>query len=171
MKHVEGDLIELAIKGQFDVIVHGCNCYHTMGAGIAKAIKLTFPEAYEADKQTTKGDKSKLGTISFAEVSLDGRRLVIVNAYTQHEFGRGKRHANEEAIEQAFRAVKARFGDLRIGYPRVGAGLAKGDWSKISHRIDKALEGADHTVVDLPKDQYPAGKWWCSRVLVLWRLW
>ena len=43
---IKGDLIKLAIKGDFDVIIHGCNCFCTMGAGIAKSIKTAFPEAY-----------------------------------------------------------------------------------------------------------------------------
>ena len=42
MKTVKGDLIHLALAGEFDVIVHGCNCYCTMGVGIAKTIKQKF---------------------------------------------------------------------------------------------------------------------------------
>lgn len=45
MNIVHGDLIQLALAGQFDVIIHGCNCFCTMGAGIAKAIRQEFPEA------------------------------------------------------------------------------------------------------------------------------
>jgi hypothetical protein len=44
MKTVYGDLVKLAIAGNFDVIVHGCNCYHTMGAGIAKQIKKNYQQ-------------------------------------------------------------------------------------------------------------------------------
>ena len=40
MKHiVQGNLIALADAGQIDVLIHGCNCFCTMGAGIAKDIK------------------------------------------------------------------------------------------------------------------------------------
>ena len=67
MKTIKGDLVKLAIKGEFDLIIHGCNCFCTMGAGIAKTIKQKFPEAYEADLKTEKGDKAKLGTISWAK--------------------------------------------------------------------------------------------------------
>jgi O-acetyl-ADP-ribose deacetylase (regulator of RNase III) len=35
MKEIEGDLIDLAKRGHFDVVTHGCNCFCTMGAGIA----------------------------------------------------------------------------------------------------------------------------------------
>lgn len=36
MQNIKGDLIELALVGEFDVIVHGCNYFCTMGASIAK---------------------------------------------------------------------------------------------------------------------------------------
>jgi O-acetyl-ADP-ribose deacetylase (regulator of RNase III) len=38
------------------------------GEGIALTIKQLLPEAYVADCQTPKSDKSKLGTISIAEI-------------------------------------------------------------------------------------------------------
>jgi O-acetyl-ADP-ribose deacetylase (regulator of RNase III) len=60
MKTIEGDLITLAQSGTFDVIIHGCNCYCTMGAGIAKSIKKIFPAAYRADANSEKGDRDKL---------------------------------------------------------------------------------------------------------------
>ena len=49
MKQRTGDLIDLAADGEFDVIVHGCNCECIMGGGIAKQIKMSFPPAYKAD--------------------------------------------------------------------------------------------------------------------------
>lgn len=48
MKVIKGDLVELALEGKFDVIIHGCNCFNTMNAGIAKQIKRIFSEANEA---------------------------------------------------------------------------------------------------------------------------
>lgn len=68
MNTVSGDLLQLAVDGHFDVIIHGCNCQCQMGKGIALAIKRRFPEAYAADCRTAKGDVAKLGTISVAEV-------------------------------------------------------------------------------------------------------
>ena len=37
--------------------------------------------------------------------------------------------------------------DKRIGYPRIGAGMAGGDWEIISSIIAEELEGLDHTLV------------------------
>ena len=147
MKTLKGDLIQLAIDGEFDVIIHGCNCFCTMGAGIAKAIKLKFPEAYNADLQTEKGDKSKLGTLSFAESETQNGTLIIVNGYTQFDWrGNGKK-ADYDAIRTVFKTVKEKFSGQRIGYPAIGAGLAGGDWNRISEIIEQELNGEHHTFV------------------------
>lgn len=63
MKEIDGDLIALAREGHFDLIAHGCNCFCTMGARIARGIRAAFPEAYEADLNTKKGDRAKLRRI------------------------------------------------------------------------------------------------------------
>jgi O-acetyl-ADP-ribose deacetylase (regulator of RNase III) len=70
MKIIKGDIIKLAQQGQFDVIVHGCNCFCTMGSGIAKAVKSCFPIAFQVDLKTQKGEKAKLGTYSSATVEM-----------------------------------------------------------------------------------------------------
>ena len=148
MKTVRGDLIKLALAGQFDVIVHGCNCMCAMGAGIAKGIKATFPEAYAADCATPKGAREKLGTISTARIERDGRVLHVVNAYTQFHWRGKKPLVDYDAIRSVMREVGRRFTGQRIGYPRIGAGLAGGDWDRIAALIETELVGQDHTLVD-----------------------
>ncbi|MEM9775968.1 MAG: macro domain-containing protein [Chloroflexota bacterium] len=145
---IKGDLIKLALIGDFDVIIHGCNCLCTMGAGIAKAIKSEFPEAYKADRATEKGDKSKLGTYTSATVERGGHKITIVNAYTQYNYrGRGRK-ADYDAMKSVFQAIKRDFAGQQIGYPLIGAGLAGGEWEVISEIIDEALKGEDHTLVE-----------------------
>lgn len=153
MRVHSGDLLAMALNGQFDVIVHGCNCQNTMGAGIAKQIRAKFPEAWEADRTTLAGDRSKLGTISCAEVTRPGISFVVVNAYTQFDWKGTGNKADLAAIESAMQEVKRRFAGLRIGYPRIGAGLAGGDWQVISQHIDRALQGEDHILVEFAAPQ------------------
>ena len=148
MQTVRGDLLSLAIAGEFDVIVHGCNCQNTMGAGIAKSIKQPFPSAYDADLATEKGSRDKLGSYSSATVDCDGHELTIVNAYTQFNWrGRGVK-ADYDAIRSVFAAIKSNFTGKRIGYPLIGAGLAGGDWGIISEIISEELAGENHTLVE-----------------------
>jgi O-acetyl-ADP-ribose deacetylase (regulator of RNase III) len=148
MKTVTGDLLKMALNGDFDVIVHGCNCQHQMGAGIALSISRQFPEAYAADCETTKGEPAKLGTISWAPVTRGAISFTVVNAYTQfHWRGEGVK-ADYEAIRSAMKQIKRSFSGSRIGYPKIGAGLAGGDWSRISEIITVELAGEDHTLVE-----------------------
>ncbi|WP_422073786.1 hypothetical protein [Tranquillimonas rosea] len=152
MERIEGNLVELAEEGRFDVIVHGCNCFHEMGAGIAKPIAARFPEALDADRQTEHGARDKLGTISVGRVVRSDVALSVVNAYTQfHWKGRGPL-VDYDAVTGCFAAVAGRFPEARIGYPMIGAGMAGGDWDEIARRIDAELSGLSHWLVVLPGD-------------------
>ena len=135
MNKVKGDLIKLAMEGKFDVIVHGCNCFCTMGAGIAKTIKQKFPEAYQADLKTEKGDKLKLGKITWSETETLNGKLIIINGYTQYDWRGSGIKADYKAIREVFKKVKEQFSGLRIGYPAIVAGLAGGEWNVISKEL------------------------------------
>ena len=146
MQTRSGDLIALAKAGEFDVIVHGCNCQCAMDAGIAKQIKAEFPAAYAADCAMPKSAE-KLGQISTAQIDCNGHALTVVNAYTQtHWCGSGVL-ADYEAIRLAMRRIKTQFSGRRIAYPKIGAGLARGDWARIAQIIDEELAGETHTLV------------------------
>ncbi|MDK9706496.1 MAG: macro domain-containing protein [Desulforhopalus sp.] len=147
MKTVEGDLISLALDGHFDVIVHGCNCFCTMGGGIARVIQEEFPEAYAADLVTAKGDRNKLGSFSSATVTRNNWEITIVNGYSQFHFHGADVLVDYDAVRQLFAGIKKTFAGKRIGYPKLGAGLAGGDWHIISAIIDEELAGEDHCLV------------------------
>jgi O-acetyl-ADP-ribose deacetylase (regulator of RNase III) len=149
MKIVSGDLIEMAKQRKFDVIIHGCNCFHSMNSGIARQIRTQFPEAYEADLKTAKGSKLKLGGISNGYVDRYG--LVVINAYTQYRYGRDKNiiYMDYLALRGCFNLIARAplIKDVRIGYPLIGAGLGGGDWDRIALIIDEEFRGLDHTLV------------------------
>lgn len=147
MKIVRGDVIDLALSGRFDLIVHGMNCMNTMSSGIARQIRDRLPEAAEADLVTRPGDKSKLGAFSWAHVVRGPVSFVVVNAYTQFDWKGTGVKVDYGALTRAFAAIAAEWSGLRIGYPMLGAGLAGGDWMRISKIIDSALAGQDHTLV------------------------
>jgi O-acetyl-ADP-ribose deacetylase (regulator of RNase III) len=136
LKKTKGDLLKLAEKGKFNIIVQGCNCFCRMGSGIAKQIRETYPAAYIADCQTTIGDREKLGTFTVSPV---GEKFVIVNAYTQYDYNRNG--ANADVFEYAaFQTVLdtlfERAPNAKYGFPYIGMGLAGGD----SERIIAMLE-------------------------------
>ena len=145
---VRGDLLQMAMDGHVDVVIHGCNCQCQMGKGIALTIKRLFPEAYAADCATNKGDASKLGTISVAEVRRPNYNFFVVNGYTQEHWRGANVKADYVAIREVLRAVKLRFSGKRIAYPKIGAGLAGGDWKVISEIIEDELAGEEHVYVE-----------------------
>lgn len=156
MKQISGDLIKLFKRGEFDVIIHGCNCGNNMGAGIAKTIRDEFPMAYAVDFATTPWDESKMGDITFALVSTNSElgTGVVVNAYTQYRwYGVGRQGGplvEYDALRSCFEKVRERFGgkSLRFGVPAIGAARAGGDWGIISKIIDEVMEGEDITFVE-----------------------
>jgi O-acetyl-ADP-ribose deacetylase (regulator of RNase III) len=143
LKYINGDLVKMAFNGEFGIIVHGCNCFCNMGAGIAKQIKQTFPEAYVADCQTIPRDRNKLGKLSIA-YSLG---ITVINAYTQYGYGRNKAHVDYAAIRSCMKEVKKLVSGLKIGMPLIGAGLGGGDWAIIEKIIEEELQGEDVTIV------------------------
>ena len=172
MKTIKGDLIKLAEQGEFNMIVQGCNCFHTQSSGLAGQLVSKYPQVLEADKnQTEYGDKEKLGTWSVANIG----NFSVINAYTQYSFSRGKDVFEYDAFDKFlndFRNMIENYDSManfdwtldgnyfrirefemfRIGFPQIGAGLAGGDWSRISKMIEKFSEDvasyADVTVVE-----------------------
>lgn len=152
----KGDLIAMARQGEFDIIVHGCNCFCTMGSGIARQIRETWMQPYIADAATLTGDYNKLGTYTSSVVE-DGK-LTVINAYTQYDFNRpGEKKDVFEYISFQMILQKLRYvyGDkaLRWGFPMIGAGLAGGDWNWIlgcldgfSHQVN--AQGGSVTIVE-----------------------
>jgi O-acetyl-ADP-ribose deacetylase (regulator of RNase III) len=138
-----------------DIIVHQANCFHTMGSGIARVIRENFPEAYEADLKTKKGDKNKLGTFSVAKVeSEENPRLQrIVNLYSQYDFGRQERHTSYDAMDKGLRhlhnqvieynqTTQGGLNPMRtIAIPwRIGSNLGGGDWKVVRAIIYAVFE-------------------------------
>jgi O-acetyl-ADP-ribose deacetylase (regulator of RNase III) len=149
---VSGNLLKMFVEDEFDIIVHGCNCFHTMGAGIAGNISRMFPEALEADMKTKYGDMRKLGTYSFAPTEFG----MIVNGYTQFQPGREAKTRLYSSIGTVFAKLNndaagslfPRNLEFKVGIPKIGAGIAGGDWSVIEGIIDGLSDRLSITLVD-----------------------
>lgn len=159
-KEVEGNLITLAQKGNFDVITHGCNCFCTMSAGIAPQMAEAFGcDLFPKEGKHYRGDINKLGTIDYmalsfgkgtSEFDVEDFDLTVVNSYTQFHYGRN--HADGvtkpldyDALTMCMRKINHIFKGKRIGLPMIGAGLAGGIWS-----IDELSMHDQNTRRDLP---------------------
>lgn len=148
---VEGDLVAMANQGEVDVLVHGCNCFD-MNSGIAKSVRETFPEAFKAHTALKRGDKSKLGDYTSVTVERAGKKVHIVNAYTQYAWGRDENtlYVDYEATRKVLEKIANDFPTGRIGIPRIGSGLGNGCWVTMSNIINVQFKSRDFVLVDLP---------------------
>ncbi len=148
--HAKGNLLAMAQAGEFDVIVHGCNCNNDMGGGIAAQIAAQYPEAKAADEEYHMYNEQfpvfQLGNASSTTTD-DG--FDIVNGYTQLNGGSGT--FSYAALELVLMKVAALYAGKRIGLPYIGCGIAGGDQNKIVDMFELfALKAAkDGTVVTL----------------------
>lgn len=133
-------------------VMHGCNIECTFGAGLALAIKKKWPEAYNADLKTRKGDFDKLGGISYAKISED---FYVVNLYQQslkETFYNG-RALNYNAFYDAFdRAVDfcQSKGIVNIFVPyKIGCGLAGGDWEIVYRMMKSVMQRPENKEISL----------------------
>lgn len=171
MNRIDGDLIQLAKEGKFDVIAHGCNCMSTMGAGIAPQMAKEFG-CDRFEMETLGRDINKLGCIDYETLyweddkqwtkfpDEDGKwvtfKLTVVNAYTQYNYGRTHKNSatapfDYEAFTLCMRKINSVFEGKHIGLPKIGAGLAGGDWERIEKIIEEELWFCEVTIVTYTK--------------------
>lgn len=137
----EGNLIDKFFNGEFSVIAHGCNCFNTMGSGIAKEIKDRIPEAYVVDQATIKGDEDKLGDYTLAET----KHGLVANLYTQYTYWLEGELVIWDKVEEALtKLINGRGGvvekPLCIGIPYIGCGLAQGKEEDLLITLQKVVD-------------------------------
>lgn len=166
IKYKVGDLVEALKSGEVTSIGHQANCFNTMNSGVAKAIRWAFPDAYQSDCLTEKGDKKKLGTFSLGVVDR-GEELstgLIYNLYGQYNYGYdAKGYTNYEALRGALlnmrkdldSAVNFRKDLRKVGLPKIGAGLGGGDWDTIVRIIEEVFVDYYVTIYVLRESDVP----------------
>lgn len=148
---IQGDLL----GSDCNIIAHGCNCFNTMGSGVARAIRAKHPEVYDIDSKTTRGDAKKLGKYSYSPIydrngspnySDPNKLWFVLNLYTQYNFGTEVRQLDYEALANCLEALKtfcAKYPTAKVGLPRIGCGLAGGDWSVVKAFIEATFPDKD----------------------------
>lgn len=152
MKIVVSDLLDI----EQGMIVHGCNAQGVMGSGVADQIRRKYPYAYRTyyDAYTAAG--LMLGEVIYAV--FDTKNLIIANAITQQFFGRdpNRVYVDYHAVRKCMRNVAgvAKQHNMQVHFPKIGAGLARGNWSILSTIIDEELDdaGVEGILHILPND-------------------
>jgi O-acetyl-ADP-ribose deacetylase (regulator of RNase III) len=159
-KEIEGNLIDMALDGEFNLIGHGANCFCKMGSGIAKEIAARIPDAVRTDNETEKGDIKKLGNFTYGNIwnveeekrtGEEKLKGYILNLYTQYNYGTYSIKVDYEALTLCMRKINKLYKGYTIGLNKIGAGLAGGNWDKIKKIIQTELVDMDVTIVHYKK--------------------
>lgn len=148
VEYVKGNAISLFLSRKYGAFGHGCNIYCRMGSGIAKEVRERLSELWELDQKTEEGDRKKLGTADSVIFPFG----IAFNMYTQATFWNPADMLDYHAVRKAFRAVNDAI--VWAGVPRtmcipkIGAGLAQGDWDQIAKIIDQETPDIEITVVE-----------------------
>jgi len=149
--YVKGDIF----LGKEDVLVHGCNCFHTMGSGVAAKVKEYYPEAFEADKtlEDSYGLVTKLGHYTFVTLEhkvYPPKPITVINAYTQYKYGVDTAHAEYSAIYQVMGHICSDVPDNKsIAMPKIGCGLGGRDWAVVEKILNTVFWSQEIFVYEL----------------------
>ena len=135
------------------IIVHGCNAQGKMRSGVAKVLREKWPEA-TWNVYSEKYDKNGLtvGEVIFGKQ--DGK--IVANAITQEFYGYdGKLYLSYEGLKEALKIIDRTYFDIDhdgyvdIAMPRIGSGLAGGEWSIIEKIIQDNVINRDVIIYDI----------------------
>ncbi len=132
-----------------DIIAHGVNCKGGFGSGVAGIIAKRYPEVRNAYMMKFKLPGWQLGDVQFV-MKNDGK--LIANCATQRAYlPRGPRHADYNAIRECMMKVRdfAKEKNLTIAIPKIGCGLAGGEWKVVKKILAEVFDTTDITVYSL----------------------
>lgn len=142
IKYINGDILKALENGDIDCFAHGVNCIGGFGSGIAGQIAKKYPNIRDAYIDKFKTDKWKLGEVQ-KNIITDG---IIFNCATQFNCGYdGKKYVNYDAIYDCLCSVRDEIEsqNLKLGLPKIGCGLAGGNWKIVSIMIESIFNNED----------------------------
>lgn len=150
INYKNGDVLLALENDEIDVVAHGCNCQGGFGSGMAGQIARRWPHVRQAYLDLHNSGGTILGF--FQPVAISESKFIINCGTQQAYLPRGVNHADYNAIDDIMDSLKLYTTNklTRIGIPKIGAGLAGGDWSEIEKIISKYFSDRDITVYIYP---------------------
>ncbi|MFB6479598.1 macro domain-containing protein [Streptomyces virginiae] len=146
LKIIAGDATNPQAKGP-KVIAHICNDLGGWGKGFVLAVSRRWPEPereYRRWHRERAGNDFALGAVQFVHVRAD---IWVANMVAQRGMrtGSGGPPIRYEALERCLNSVAehALAHNASVHMPRIGCGLAGGNWERIEPVIDKTLGARD----------------------------
>lgn len=140
-RYIKGDITDT----ELEYIAHGVNCQNVMGSGVAKALFTKFPEVKIEYHKYCKNEKpnSLLGKVN---IVFTGEKFIF-NCFTQLNYGNdGEKYVSYSAIIKVFNRIVELVereldsdGTPIVAIPKIGCGLAGGDWNVVSALINETV--------------------------------
>ena len=125
------------------VIAHGVNCQGVMGSGVAKALYEKYPEVKKQYIQFFKECPFNPDAILGARQLVECCDKIIFNCFTQQNYGYDKQvYLNYQALKSVLERVYYYCDDKKINeiaIPKIGCGLAGGDWDQVEEIINEVF--------------------------------
>ncbi len=149
IQYVKGDATKPTGTGT-KIIVHVCNDIGAWGKGFVLALSARWPLPEKAYREWfAKSDNFTLGQVQFVQVEKDiyvanliGQRDIVPDANGQPPI---RYKAVEEGLEKI--ALTAAKKNASIHMPRIGCGLAGGQWRLIEPLIKQKLINKNISVI------------------------
>lgn len=143
------------LEAEEHIIAHGVNASNGFGSGVAGQIAKKYPQAKRDYHEKFRTEGWQLGEIQ--AVICEGR--IVVNCCTQQTYGReNTRYCDYEAIATCIDKLLSAClkNGLTLAIPKIGAGLANGDWKVIEQDIERLSEkyGIDVNVYVLAENDH-----------------
>ncbi|GGK99998.1 macro domain-containing protein [Deinococcus radiotolerans] len=161
IRYVTGDATQPQDSGP-KLLVHICNDIGAWGRGFVVALSKRWTAPELAFNRWASGQTDQpyaLGEVQFVPVQAD---LTVANLIGQHDIARKNRPTDVPPVR--YEAIRAGLAQVRteaqrtgasVHMPRIGAGVAGGDWRQIEPIITEELaaHGVPVTVYDLPSPE------------------
>tara|TARA_R110000851_G_scaffold208585_2_gene361059 strand:- start:922 stop:1386 length:465 start_codon:yes stop_codon:yes gene_type:complete len=148
---VKGSILDAPQK----FIAHGVNCQNKMGSGVAKVLFDKYPIVKSSYHKFIRlcefllinGQEDLLGMVD--GVLVENEKFVL-NCFTQEFYGYDrKKYLSYEAIRKCFTEIDGDNSIDEVAIPKIGCGLAGGDWEAVSIIIDLCTPNTKITVYEV----------------------
>lgn len=140
-----------------DIIAQGCNCEGSSNFGLAKYLANEYPKSDKIYQKMCSNNLFHLGTVLF------NKEKGKIQAFcgTQNYYGKFLK-MDKKSIEERYQAIetclikiynKAKNEKLSVALPRIGCGLARGDWERVKVIIKRVFHDYPVTIYWIPDNK------------------
>jgi len=155
--YLKGDATQPTVKG-VKIIAHICNDIGAWGAGFVLALSKRWLQPELSYRRIRQVDR-KLGVVQLVNVGADadGKVMYVANMIAQHNVrpeivdGHPVPPIRYDALKTCLQKLSddANQYEATVHMPRIGCGLAGGDWTTVEKLIEECMPDVDVYVYDL----------------------